>query len=139
MKPGKDYIGVGVGAFIVNDKGEVLLMRRGPNKSMPGAWIIPGGKVDFNEALRDAVIRETKEEVGVDIEIDGQLAAFDHIIKEEGEHWVTSIFTARIASGTPENMEPEKCDQIGWFALDNLPSPLAGPAQYAFDAFLNIQ
>lgn len=138
MKQGKDYIGVGVGAFIVNDKGEILLMRRGLNKSMPGTWIIPGGKVDFNESLREAVIRETKEEIGVDIEIDGELPAFDHILKEEKEHWVTSIFTARIKSGTPTNREPEKCDQIGWFALDNLPTPLAGPARYAFDTFLNI-
>ena len=138
MKPGKDYIGVGVGAFILNDKGEVLLMRRGLNKSMPGAWIIPGGKVDFNETLSDAVKRETLEEIGVEIEIDGQLPAFDHIIADEGEHWVTSIFTARITNGTPVNKEPEKCDEIGWFALDALPSPLTGPAQYAFDTFLNL-
>lgn len=139
MKQGTDYIGVGVGAFIVNDKGEVLLMRRGPGvKNEAGAWALPGGASEFNETLRDAVIRETREELGIEIDVDGQLAAYDHILPDEGQHWVTSIFTGRIASGTPTIMEPEKCSEIGWFALDALPSPIARMSQGAFDTFLNI-
>jgi 8-oxo-dGTP diphosphatase len=139
MKPGTDCIGVGVGAFILNDSGEVLLMRRGPKaKNEVGAWALPGGSVEFNETLRDAVIRETREELGIELDIDGQLPSFDHIIPDEGQHWVTNIFTARIASGEPKIAESEKCNEIGWFALDALPSPIARMAQGAFDTFLNI-
>ena len=139
MKQGTDYIGVGVGAFIVNDKGEVLLMKRGPaSKNEAGAWALPGGASEFNETLRDAVIRETREELGIELDVDGQLPAYDHILPDEGQHWITSVFTARIANGTPEIMEPQKCSEIGWFALDALPSPITRMSQGAFDTFLNI-
>ena len=139
MKPGKDYIGVGVGAFILNDKGEVLLMRRGPNsKNEIGFWSFPGGKVEFGETLRETVMREALEETGVEIELDGQLPAIDHIIPGEGQHWVTNIFPARIAKGIPKIMEPEKCDRMEWFPLDAMPSPLAGQVQSALDTFLAV-
>jgi 8-oxo-dGTP diphosphatase len=139
MKPGTDYIGVGVGAFILNDTGEVLLMRRGPgSKSEVCAWALPGGRVEFNETLRDAVMRETREELGIELDIDGQLPAFDHILPDESQHWITSIFTARVSSGEPAIQETEKCDEIGWFPLDALPSPIARMSQGVFDTFLNI-
>lgn len=139
MKKGIDYIGVGTGAFILNDEGEILLMKRGPKaKNEVGAWMLPGGAVEFNETMRDTIIREVFEELGVHIEIDGQLPAFDHILPDEGQHWVTNIFTARIIDGVPEIKEPEKCDEIGWFSLENLPIPLASASQGAIDSFLNI-
>ena len=61
MKIGLDYIGVGVGAFILNEKKELLLLKRlsSPEK---GCWSIPGGKLEMFETLKDATIRETKEE-----------------------------------------------------------------------------
>ena len=136
MKQGTDYIGVGVGAFTLNERGEVLLMRRSLNKSMPGMWIIPGGKVDFGESLTAAVIRETKEEVGVDIVIDREFPMFDDILPDEREHWVSGIFLAHIVGGVPEIREPEKCEEIGWFSLTELPTPLAHSTRFAVDTFL---
>lgn len=66
MKIGKDYIGVGVGAFIVNENNEVLLHKR----AVPAEkdhWCIPGGRLEMFEKLEDAVIREVKEEIDVDV------------------------------------------------------------------------
>ena len=140
MKPGIDYIGTGAGAFILNEEGEVFLMKRGPKcKNEVGHWTVPGGTVEFGETLKDTVIREVREEIGVEIEFDGQLPAVDHIIPSEKQHWVTSIFPARIASGEPEILEPEKCDEIGWFPLEALPTPLAGSLQKALNVFLSIE
>lgn len=140
MEQGKDYIGVGVGAFIMNPHSHVLLMKRGPGcKNEVGCWIIPGGSVKFGETLRQAVVREVREELGVEIEIDGQLAAYDHLIPAEGQHWVTNVFPAHITTGIPQIMEPEKCDAVEWFPLDKLPEPLAIASQGVINYFLGLR
>jgi len=58
---------VGVGAVVV-DLGKVLLVQRGVEPSL-GKWSFPGGAVELGEAVRDAVVRETKEETCLDIEV----------------------------------------------------------------------
>lgn len=125
MKAGIDYIGVGCGAFIVNEKNEVLLMKRGKNsKNNVGCWTIPGGAVEFNETFHNAVKREIFEELGLHIEVIEQLTLVDDILPEQKQHWVTPQFLCRIVGGTLQNKEPEKCDEIRWFSIDNFPSPL---------------
>ncbi len=127
MQRGKDYIGVGVGAMIFNEQRELLLCKRGREaKNERGCWECPGGGIEFGETMAAAVKREIKEELGVDITLAQQLRAVDHLIPAERQHWVTSPFVASLAPGqTPKIMEPHKCDEIGWFALDNLPAPLS--------------
>jgi len=62
MKKGIDYIGVSVGAMILNDKKELFLAKRSKNcRNERGHWEIPGGGVNFNEKLVDAIKREMKE------------------------------------------------------------------------------
>ena len=127
MKPGKDYVGVGVGAMIFDDEGRLLMLKRGAAaKNERGCWEIPGGGVDFGETLAQAIVREIKEEIGVDIAVEHQLLAIDHLIPEEGQHWVAVPFVARIKKGqTPKIIEPHKHTEMGWFDLDKLPEPLA--------------
>lgn len=127
MKPGVDYIGVAVGVFILNEEGQVFLTKRSHNATNErGTWEIPGGKVDFGETLESAVKREAKEEYGIEVEIIEQFPAKNHLIPEENQHWVPSCFLCKIAGETvPQIMEPDKCDDLGWFAFDQLPSPLS--------------
>ncbi len=126
MKAGKDYIGVGVGAVVFNETGEVFLAQRGPKaKNERGHWEFPGGGVDFGETLADAIQREFLEEYGIVIEVDSLLDVSDHILPDEGQHWVSPTFIARHISGEPRILEPEKCTAIGWFDLDDLPQPLS--------------
>jgi mutator protein MutT len=127
MKPGRDYIGVGVGAMIFNDKGEMLLCKRGQAaKNERGCWECPGGSIEFGETMAEAIKREIKEELGVDIRLEYQLRAIDHLIPAEKQHWVTSPFVAKIVAGqSPTILEPHKCEQIGWFPLTALPKPLS--------------
>ena len=136
MKAGTDHIGVGCGAFIINDKNEVLLVRRGPqSKNRVGHWTVPGGALDFGETFHQAIKREIKEELDVDIEILDLLSLVDDILPEENQHWVTPQFLVRIVSGEPQIMEPEKCDRLQWFSLDNLPEPLTLMTIQAVQAF----
>ena len=68
--------------------------------------------------------REIKEELNIEIEITGYLPHTDHIIEMEGQHWASFNFIAHIVSGEPQNMEPEKCNAIKWFALNELPKKI---------------
>jgi mutator protein MutT len=118
---GVDYIGVGIGAIIVNSEGKMLLAKRGRKaKNEKGKWEFPGGSVEFGDTMKETIIREMKEELGIEIEPLEHLPAIDHIIPSDGQHWVTSAFISRIVSGEPTIMEPEKCDKIGWFALTEM-------------------
>lgn len=126
MKPGRDYIGVGVGAMVFNDRGEVFLAQRGPKAGNErGCWEFPGGRVEFGEKLADAICREFQEEYGMEIVITELLTVDDHILPDEGQHWVSPTFIGKHVAGEPQIQEPEKCTGIGWFRLDALPFPLS--------------
>jgi len=122
MKRGVDYIGVGVGAVIVDDEGRLFLARRGPQaKNERGLWEFPGGSVEFGEKLAQALQREIREEYGVEIAVGELLDVVDHILPEEGQHWVSPSFICTILSGQPTIREPAKCTEIGWFCPDEMP------------------
>ena len=137
MKKGIDYIGVAVGAVILNEKGEVFLSKRSQNTSNEqGCWETPGGSVDIGETLEQAVHREIMEEYGIEIEVIEQWPAFDHIIPDEKQHWVGTTFLAKLKERQePTIMEPEKCDEIGWFDIDTLPAPLSIITKIGFDYY----
>ena len=125
MRRGVDYIGVGVGAVILNEDGRLFLALRGPAaKNERGLWEFPGGSVEFGERLADALRREMTEEYGVQIEVGDLLDVVDHLLPAEGQHWVSPTFICRLISGEPTIREPGKCAAIGWFALDELPANL---------------
>ncbi len=125
FKAGRDYIGVGGGVLIFNKKKEVLLMKRSKNaKNEAGWWSKPGGSIEYGEKAVAMAKREIKEEIGIDIDIWGQLPHTDHIIKKENQHWIAINFLADLKKGEAKNMEPEKCDDVRWFSLDNLPTKM---------------
>lgn len=131
MRKGIDYIGVGIGAVIVNPEGKILLAKRGPKaKNEKGKWEFPGGSVEFGDTMKDTIIREMKEELGIEIELLDRLPVLDHILPEENQHWVTSGFIAKIKKGEPKILEKEKCSEIKWYLLEELEKlPLSVPSQ----------
>jgi len=59
-----------VASFIINKDGELLIIKRRNNDPhKPGVWEIPGGRVEKGEKLTDCLVRETKEETNIDIDI----------------------------------------------------------------------
>ncbi len=125
MIRGKDYIGVGVGAVMVDSQGRVFLAQRGPQaKNERGLWEFPGGAVEFGETLAAALRREMAEEFGLMIEVGELLDVVDHILPDEGQHWVSPTFVCRVTAGEACIREPGKCAAIGWFQLDQIPPEL---------------
>lgn len=135
---GKDYIGVGCGAFILNDKGELLLQLRNkaPEKEY---WSIPGGRVELFETFENAVKREVKEETGVEIEVIRLLGICDHIIKNEEKHWVSPSYLCKITEGEPKIMEPTKHLDMQWFSLDKLPEKITITTRDAIQNYQKLQ
>jgi 8-oxo-dGTP diphosphatase len=137
MRKGVDYIGVGVGALILNEHGQVFLARRGPKSGNErGLWEFPGGAVEFGEKLRDALHREILEEFGVQIEVNELLDVSDHILTEENQHWVSPTFICHIHTGSPAIREPDKCTEIGWFDLASIPADLSKISKENLDHYL---
>ncbi len=116
---GTDYIGVGVGAIIVNDEGKFLLGLRGSAaRNECNTWEIPGGKVEFGETLEAALKREVLEEIGIHIEVVSLFHVCDHLLPEEGQHWVSPTYICRWKSGVPRILEQEKCSELRWVTID---------------------
>ena len=113
--------------MIINEEGKVLLCKRSKTaRNEQSQWEIPGGEVEFGEKLVDAIHREMKEELDIDLELTQQLPAADHIIATDHQHWVPTTFLAKLkGKKLPRIMEPTKCDEFGWFSFNKLPSPLA--------------
>lgn len=92
-------IEVAVGPFILNDKNELLLFT---SPKWKNEWIVPGGHVDPGETLEDAVIRETKEEIGVDIEVIEQFNISQSFVSppefKRNAHFLFIDFVARLKS-----------------------------------------
>ena len=128
------YPQVGVGALIVDATNRVLLMLR---KKAPEAnhWSIAGGRVEFMEPLEQAIAREVKEELGVDVVVEELLCVTNHIVAGECVHWVAPAFLVRITDGTITNREPGATEQIQFFSLDTLPSNLTLTARNAIRTY----
>ena len=125
MRRGIDYIGVGVGAIIVNARGRVFMAQRGPlANNEHGLWEFPGGAVEFGETLAAALQREITEEYGLQIEVRDLLDVVDHILPAEGQHWVSLTYVCALIGGEAEIREPGKCSALGWFEPDDAPDSL---------------
>lgn len=125
MKRGVEYIGVGVGAVILDGEGRLFLAHRGPDaKNERGLWEFPGGTVEYGETLVEALRREMFEEYGIQISVGELLDVVDHILPDENQHWISPTFVCTITSGVPVIRESGKCDQIGWFSMDRIPTDL---------------
>ena len=114
-----------VGAILLRqyeNRQEILLTRRGypPYK---GFWCMPGGHIDPNETARQAIIREVKEEVGLDFS-PRFFTYFDEIITDLKIHAVVLVFDGAFTGEL--KAQPGEVIETGWFTLEEaLKLPLA--------------
>ena len=120
--------GLGCGAALLDGGRVLLIKRRKPPEA--GHWSLPGGKVEYLETVEDAVRREIREEIGVEIELLRPLF-LSEMIGIDDAHWVSPVFEGRIISGEPRVCEPDKIGGLLWASLDDPPAPLASPARDA--------
>jgi 8-oxo-dGTP diphosphatase len=129
---------VGVGAIII-DVGRVLLVKRG-HPPLAGEWSIPGGVLEVGETLREAAIREAREETCLTVEPADLLGVYDRVLRDDvGRtlyHYVLIDFLCRRADG--EARAADDADEVRWFTLEEagalaLPEDTAEVIRLGFD------
>ncbi len=113
---------VGVGAVIIQD-GKIVLIKRG-NEPSKGKWTIPGGLVELGESLEAAVIRETKEEVCLDVDNPSLIGVVDNVdLDEQGKvkyHYVIIDYLVRVIAGTIQ--AASDAAELRWVLFDEVES-----------------
>jgi len=92
---------VGVGAIIIEDN-RVLLIKRG-RAPLLGEWSIPGGVLEVGEMLREAAVREAREETGLIVDAGELLGVYDRVLRDERGrtmyHYVLIDFLCQTVGG----------------------------------------
>ncbi len=124
-----------VGAVVGNDRGELLLVKRADS----GVWLYPTGWADVGYSASEVVVKEVQEETGIVAEpvrliavLDGLRLGFTRI------PLYSLVFHCRMLGGELK-AHPLECADVGWFAEDALPSPLAGADRWRETAFAAIR
>lgn len=102
-----------------NNKEEILLLLRENTGYRDGYYDLPGGHVDENEDLFFAMIREAKEEIGINIFREDMKIV--HIYHNFRNDMLKFVFSVNKYEGNLINNEPEKCKELKWFEVEKLP------------------
>jgi ADP-ribose pyrophosphatase YjhB (NUDIX family) len=108
-----------VDIIIESASGGVLLIRR---KNPPEGWALPGGFVDYGETLEEAAVREAKEEIGLNVELIGQLHTYSDPERDKRCHTISTVYIAK-SKGTPK--AGDDAAEVGFFNRDSLPLEMA--------------
>ena len=111
---------LGVGAIIVQNS-RVLLVRRA-NPPLQGEWSIPGGLVEAGETIKEALIREVREETGLEIEPVKLVEVFERILRDKDAqvqyHFVLIDYLCRVISG--KAVASSDVTDLIWTTVDKL-------------------
>ena len=126
---------VAVGAVVGDGDGRILLVQRADS----GVWLYPTGWADVGYSPAEVVVKEVLEETGIECEplrliavLDGQRMGFTRI------PLYSLVFHCRAVGGSLE-AHPLECADVGWFAEDAMPTPLAGIDRWGEQAFAAIR
>ena len=118
---------LGVGAIIVREE-RVLLVRRA-NPPLQNEWSIPGGLVETGEMMKEAVVREVREETGLETEIVELVEVFERILRDQDlrvqYHFVLIDYLCRVIAG--EAKAASDVSEVRWTKLEDLESLEVAP------------
>ena len=138
MRKGFDFIGNCI-VFVCYDKdGNILMQKRSQNaRDEKGTWDCGGGGVKVHETILQTLENEIKEEYCAII-LDYEFLGYRDVHREmngEKTHWIALDFKVLVDRDSVKNGEPHKFDEIGWFDIDELPTPLHSQLHYTIDMY----
>jgi ADP-ribose pyrophosphatase YjhB (NUDIX family) len=126
---------VGVAAVVGNDNGEILLVQRADS----GIWLYPTGWADIGYSASEVAVKEVHEETGIECEVLRMIGVLDGLrLGFTRVPMYLLVFHCRATGGALER-HPLECADVGWFAEDNLPWPVAGYPRWGSHAFAAIR
>ncbi|MCI6847981.1 MAG: NUDIX domain-containing protein [Erysipelotrichaceae bacterium] len=115
--------------ILINDN-KILLQKRKGSKLWPGYYALPAGHIDEGETQYDALVREAKEELGIEINtndiINNYVVLRRNFFEIDGkilEPYIDYYFEIKKYNGVPKIIEEDKCDELLWADVNNLPEP----------------
>ena len=116
--------------IILIDNDKILLQKRKGSKLWPGYYALPAGHIDEGETQYDALVREAKEELGIEINpnniINDYVVLRRNFFEIDGkilEPYIDYYFEIKKYNGVPKIIEEDKCDELLWADVNNLPEP----------------
>lgn len=106
-----------VAAVIKNEEGKILIAKRNLKKSQGGLWEFPGGKIEPNESREAAIIREIKEELTIDINVESYIG--EKIFNYPDKDVNLIALECKIVNGNIKLLEHEDARWIDISGLDN--------------------
>jgi len=122
--------------LILKKDGKILLSRRYNTGHEDGNYSLVAGHLEGNESFRQAMIREAKEEVGIILNPnDLRVAHITHKRKIAGydSERVDIFLVASKWKNKIKNMEPDKCDDLKWFSINDLPENIVSYVKHALE------
>ena len=126
---GKAIFKSAVHMLIYNDD-KILVQKRKGFKLWPGYYALPAGHIDEGENQYDALIREAKEELGITINLKDIINCYvvlrRNYFEIDGkrlEPYIDYYFEINKFEGISKIMEEDKCDELIWVNINNLPKP----------------
>jgi len=121
--------------LLINEKSEILLLRRKGTSFGNGLYSLPGGKIESGETALESAEREAKEETGIEV---NELKLV-HVVDRQGPEteFYVFVFKPQAWHGIPANCEPNKCDDIAWFPLNKLPEQIIPAHKQAIEMYQN--
>ena len=128
--------------YLVLKKGDqILLSRRCNTGYQDGMYGFPAGHLNNDEeTFRQAMVREAKEEIGIEIDLfDLVLVHIMHRKQQEPteERRISLFFAVKKWRGNPKVLEPSKCDDLNWFNIDSLPDNTINYIKQAINCIKN--
>ena len=126
---------VAVGAVVGDDRGRILLVQRADS----GVWLYPTGWADVGYSPAEVAVKEVAEETGIRCVPERVIAVLDGLRLGFTRIPLYSLVFGCRAVGGELTAHPLECADVGWFAEDELPSPIAGVERWKDVAFAAIR
>lgn len=126
---------VAVHLFLIREE-QILLLRRFNTGYEDGNYSVIAGHIDGGETYLEAMMREAKEEAGITIH-PAHLRPVQVMHRNSVQERIDYFFTADNWDGEIQNTEPHKCDDLSWYALDQLPDNMVPYVKAAIQHYKN--